>query len=308
MDHGGDGPQRSLGPAAAGRSGANGQQLRRTSHVDVAARCARRPVPVASRRCSFPPESARETPRCIGGRAAFSYRFSSSLFFPECYFGIRLPYGGPGEAVAVGLFGGMLLVSIVVAFVAIRRRQIARHREWMIRVFALVVAIATERFVFAAFDTALTPSGVPPPTQFVLSVWTAWIVTLAAAEAWIRYTRAASESGIARERVPPMAISIVRLGSTRQRGEGLRIGTVRRPPRGVPKSKFASEDWYDVWLPTLSPSAALMRTHVVRRCGQMVAGVRPAVPGRAQEARSVAPARRAGGVVAPDKFFDRLLL
>lgn len=55
-----------------------------------------------------------------------------------------------------------------------------------------------------------------------------------------------------------MAISIVRLGSTRQRGEGLRIGTVRRPPRGVPKSRFASEDWYDVWLPNLAPSAAIM--------------------------------------------------
>lgn len=55
-----------------------------------------------------------------------------------------------------------------------------------------------------------------------------------------------------------MAISIVRLGSTRRRGEGLRIGTVRRPPRGVPKTKFASGDWYDVWLPTLAPSAALM--------------------------------------------------
>ena len=55
-----------------------------------------------------------------------------------------------------------------------------------------------------------------------------------------------------------MAISIVRLGSTRRRGEGLRIGTVRRPPRGVPKSQFATQDWYDVWLPALAPSAALM--------------------------------------------------
>jgi uncharacterized protein YeaO (DUF488 family) len=55
-----------------------------------------------------------------------------------------------------------------------------------------------------------------------------------------------------------MAISIVRLGSTRRREEGLRLGTVRRPPRGVPKARFASEDWYDVWLPALSPSAALM--------------------------------------------------
>lgn len=52
-----------------------------------------------------------------------------------------------------------------------------------------------------------------------------------------------------------MAIRIVRLGTPRHRDEGLRIGTVRRPPRGVPKAKFASENWYDVWLPNLAPAA-----------------------------------------------------
>ena len=51
-----------------------------------------------------------------------------------------------------------------------------------------------------------------------------------------------------------MAIRIVRLGSERLPDEGLRIGTVRRPPRGVPKSKFSSDNWYDVWLPNLSPA------------------------------------------------------
>jgi uncharacterized protein YeaO (DUF488 family) len=51
-----------------------------------------------------------------------------------------------------------------------------------------------------------------------------------------------------------MAIRIVRLGSPRAADEGLRIGTVRRPPRGVPKAQFASGNWYDVWFPTLAPS------------------------------------------------------
>jgi uncharacterized protein YeaO (DUF488 family) len=51
-----------------------------------------------------------------------------------------------------------------------------------------------------------------------------------------------------------MAIRVVRLGSPRGKGEGTRIGTVRRPPRGVPKSEFASGNWYDVWLPNLAPS------------------------------------------------------
>jgi uncharacterized protein YeaO (DUF488 family) len=56
-----------------------------------------------------------------------------------------------------------------------------------------------------------------------------------------------------------MPIHIVRLGSPRAANEGLRLGTVRRPPRGVPKSRFASDDWYDVWLPALSPSPDLVK-------------------------------------------------
>jgi uncharacterized protein YeaO (DUF488 family) len=55
-----------------------------------------------------------------------------------------------------------------------------------------------------------------------------------------------------------MAIAVVRLGSPRKPDEGLRLGTVRRPPRGVPKTQFASLDYYDVWLPTLAPSPELM--------------------------------------------------
>src|SRR5262245_37088631 len=56
----------------------------------------------------------------------------------------------------------------------------------------------------------------------------------------------------------PMTIRIVRLGTPRTRGEGPRLGTVRRPPRGVPKQDFAKRDFYDVWLPALSPSPDLV--------------------------------------------------
>ncbi len=56
-----------------------------------------------------------------------------------------------------------------------------------------------------------------------------------------------------------MAVHIVRLGSDRHENEGLRIGTVRRPPRGVPKTEFSSQNWYDVWLPNLSPSPDTMK-------------------------------------------------
>ena len=57
-----------------------------------------------------------------------------------------------------------------------------------------------------------------------------------------------------------MAIRVVRLGTPRHKDEGVRLGTVRRPPRGVRKERYAADDWYDVWLPNLAPTAALVAT------------------------------------------------
>lgn len=56
-----------------------------------------------------------------------------------------------------------------------------------------------------------------------------------------------------------MSVRVVRLGTPRIPGEGTRIGTVRRPPRGVPKDQFAKQDWYDVWFPNLAPSIETMK-------------------------------------------------
>lgn len=56
-----------------------------------------------------------------------------------------------------------------------------------------------------------------------------------------------------------MSLRVVRLGTARERGEGLRIGTVRRPPRGVPKSQYQTQNWYDAWLPELAPSVAAVK-------------------------------------------------
>ena len=56
-----------------------------------------------------------------------------------------------------------------------------------------------------------------------------------------------------------MAVRVVRLGSERADDEGLRLGTVRRPPRGVPKSEFATQNWYDVWFPNLAPRVETMK-------------------------------------------------
>lgn len=59
-----------------------------------------------------------------------------------------------------------------------------------------------------------------------------------------------------------LTIRVVRLGSARAKGEGLRVGTVRRPPRGVPKQEYAARNLYDVWFPNLSPSEALLKSFV----------------------------------------------
>ncbi len=69
-----------------------------------------------------------------------------------------------------------------------------------------------------------------------------------------------------------MPIRIVRLGTPRHRDEGTRIGTVRRPPRGVPKSEFASGDWYDVWFPNLSPSPELVKRALASQSDLSAAG------------------------------------
>jgi len=56
-----------------------------------------------------------------------------------------------------------------------------------------------------------------------------------------------------------MSVRVVRLGTPRLPREGIRIGTVRRPPRGVPKAQFAAQNWYDVWFPNLAPSVGTMK-------------------------------------------------
>ncbi len=86
------------------------------------------------------------------------------------FFGVLMPYGGWVEAAAIALFGGLFLVALGKAIVAIRRGQVARHREWMIRAFAVGIGISTVRVVGAAVDITLTPAGMGPRVLFVFSV------------------------------------------------------------------------------------------------------------------------------------------
>jgi len=131
------------------------------------------------------------------------------------YFGLLMPFGGPAEAAAIALFGGLLLIAVIRGLLAIRSGQVALHREWMIRAFALGIAISTVRVVAPVVDYALTPAGFRSWEMFALSVWLGWLLTLGAAEAWIRYTRPSSLSRGALRRAPlnpPLACAPMALG------------------------------------------------------------------------------------------------
>ena len=126
------------------------------------------------------------------GRVLLSLAFitgSSAL-----YFGLAVPFGGSFEAIGITIFDGLFLLSIARAFISIRRLQVARHREWMIRAFAVAVAISTARVVGALLDLGLAPAGIPPADVFVIAIWSGWALTLGAAELWIRYTRSYAQS------------------------------------------------------------------------------------------------------------------
>jgi hypothetical protein len=125
------------------------------------------------------------------------HRWSGRLLLPcaivagltALYFGVLIPLAGLGEATAIGLFGALFLYSIARAFIAIRKHRVAEHREWMIRVFAIGVAISTVRLIALPLDLVLTDAGVTAPTIFAVSLWAGWVLTVGAAELWIRATR-----------------------------------------------------------------------------------------------------------------------
>ena len=112
------------------------------------------------------------------------------------YFGLLMPYAGPLESIPITLFSLVLLVALFRAVTAIRAGLVDEHREWMVRAFAVLVAISTVRFVAIPVDLFTTPLGMGPRAQFVLAVWMGWLMTLGVAEWWIRRTRARGTQGL----------------------------------------------------------------------------------------------------------------
>ncbi len=107
------------------------------------------------------------------------------------WFGLRLPFAGAVEASGVGLAGALFLFALVRAFSAIRNRDIAHHREWMMRMFAVALGISTVRIAGTVL-AVVTREG--PATWFGASVWIGFAVNVALAELWIRLTRGQPQS------------------------------------------------------------------------------------------------------------------
>ena len=105
-----------------------------------------------------------------------------------------------------------------------------------------------------------------------------------------------------------MSVRIVRLGSPREKDEGARLGTVRRPPRGVPRKDFARLDWYDVWFPVLAPSVATMKIGLAAETDRAMGSLLAEVSRGDEGAHREPVARCAGGPVAAREFFGGLLL
>jgi uncharacterized membrane protein len=124
------------------------------------------------------------------------------------FMGLVIPYSGWAESVLIGLFGSLFLFALANGFVHVRAGQVALHREWMIRAFAIALAIATQRVIFIP---SLLVVGDPTHGQIVtlsLAAWSAALVVHSSlAEAWIRITRkrgvhTASRAGTAAEAMP----------------------------------------------------------------------------------------------------------
>jgi uncharacterized membrane protein len=100
--------------------------------------------------------------------------------------------GGVNQAAATTLFGGFFLFALCKAFWHIRRREVALHREWMIRAFAIGLAVATIRPIMGVFFATSPLTGLTPREFFGIAFWIGFVLHLIAAEAWIRSTPAGS--------------------------------------------------------------------------------------------------------------------
>lgn len=101
----------------------------------------------------------------------------------------RHPIGGALEASATLFYDGFFLFSLAKAFIYIRRRRIALHREWVIRAMSIALGIATVRPIMGIFFATSSKTGLSPHEFFGIAFWTGFTLTYVAGELWIRHTR-----------------------------------------------------------------------------------------------------------------------
>jgi hypothetical protein len=106
----------------------------------------------------------------------------------------RHPVGGSLESAAVYFYDGFFMVALAIAFIRARRREIASHREWMIRANAILLGIATTRPVMGLFFATSPLTGLAPQQFFGIAFWIGFTLTYLAGEAWIRHTRGLPEA------------------------------------------------------------------------------------------------------------------
>lgn len=107
---------------------------------------------------------------------------------------IRDPIGGTVEVSAILVFDAIFLISLIKAFVHIRRKEIAQHREWIIRAMSVALGVATVRPIMGVFFATGRLTGLTPHEFFGMAFWTGFLLTFLAGESWIRYTRQVSFS------------------------------------------------------------------------------------------------------------------
>lgn len=106
------------------------------------------------------------------------------------FFGLTVPFGGRSESIVILIVGVLFITALIKAVIAIRRRDVARHREWMIRAFAAAMGPSVVRLVVPVVDLTLNGAEFDLRETFALSLWIAWVITSGTAELWIIRTRA----------------------------------------------------------------------------------------------------------------------
>jgi uncharacterized membrane protein len=113
---------------------------------------------------------------------------------------LRNPVGGATEVSAILVFDTVFLISLAKAYLHIRNKQVAAHREWMIRAMSVAVGVATVRPIMGVFFASMKVTGLTPHDFFGIAFWIGFGLTWAAGEMWIRYTRPSTTPAVASRR------------------------------------------------------------------------------------------------------------